>query len=198
MFEIWDFLQPASKFCLYLAMFVAAGGLIFEVLFRRRYRPVLRVARKIRFAGAIMRGDEYELKQLIDRNPALANQQISEMGLATHDESPDNSMFSDRSHGSVMSQGIKMPETGNGNSAITIRDDLSRLDEPLLSSAPSSEAISPLMLAVEFAAWSCVPVLIEAGAVDSAKHKVVSVGPFLSLTDAVYLLSRSDANEKRA
>jgi len=36
MFEIWDFLQPASKFCLYLAMFVAAGGLIFEVLFGRR------------------------------------------------------------------------------------------------------------------------------------------------------------------
>ena len=36
MFEIWDVLQPLTKFCLYLAMFMAAGGLIFEVLFRHR------------------------------------------------------------------------------------------------------------------------------------------------------------------
>ena len=36
MFEIWDILRPLTKFCLYLAMFIAAGGLIFEVLFRRR------------------------------------------------------------------------------------------------------------------------------------------------------------------
>ncbi len=36
MFEIWDLLRPLTKFGLYLAMFLAAGGLIFEVLFRRR------------------------------------------------------------------------------------------------------------------------------------------------------------------
>jgi putative copper resistance protein D len=36
MMEIWDILQPLIKLCLYLAMFGAAGGLIFEVLFRRR------------------------------------------------------------------------------------------------------------------------------------------------------------------
>lgn len=35
MIEIWDVLRPLSKFGLYLAMFLAAGGLIFEVLFRR-------------------------------------------------------------------------------------------------------------------------------------------------------------------
>lgn len=34
MFEIWDILRPLAKFCLYLAMFTAAGGLIFELLFR--------------------------------------------------------------------------------------------------------------------------------------------------------------------
>ena len=36
MMEIWDILRPLTKFCLYLAMFIAAGGLIFEILFRRR------------------------------------------------------------------------------------------------------------------------------------------------------------------
>ncbi len=35
MIEIWDVLRPLSKFGLYLAMFLAAGGLIFEALFRR-------------------------------------------------------------------------------------------------------------------------------------------------------------------
>jgi len=36
MFEIWDILRPLTKFALYLAMFLAAGGLVFEVLFRRQ------------------------------------------------------------------------------------------------------------------------------------------------------------------
>jgi putative copper resistance protein D len=36
MFEIWDVLRPLTKFGLYLAMFLAAGGLIFELLFRRQ------------------------------------------------------------------------------------------------------------------------------------------------------------------
>jgi len=36
MFEIWDILRPLTKFGLYLAMLGAAGGLIFEVLFRHR------------------------------------------------------------------------------------------------------------------------------------------------------------------
>ena len=33
MFEIWDILRPLAKFCLYPAMFLAAGGLIFELVF---------------------------------------------------------------------------------------------------------------------------------------------------------------------
>ena len=33
MFEIWDILRPLVKLCLYPAMFVAAGGLIFELVF---------------------------------------------------------------------------------------------------------------------------------------------------------------------
>ena len=35
MFEIWDILRPLVKLCLYPAMFVAAGGLIFELVFAR-------------------------------------------------------------------------------------------------------------------------------------------------------------------
>mgnify|MGYP003327664785 CR=1 FL=1 len=30
MFELWNILQPLATFCLYLAMFIATGGLIFE------------------------------------------------------------------------------------------------------------------------------------------------------------------------
>ena len=33
MIEIWDILRPLAKFCLYPAMFIAAGGLIFELVF---------------------------------------------------------------------------------------------------------------------------------------------------------------------
>ena len=33
MLEIWDILRPLAKFCLYPAMFIAAGGLIFELVF---------------------------------------------------------------------------------------------------------------------------------------------------------------------
>ena len=33
MFEIWDILRPLVKFALYPAMFIAAGGLMFELVF---------------------------------------------------------------------------------------------------------------------------------------------------------------------
>ena len=53
MFEIWNILQPLATFCLYLAMFIAAGGLIFEILFRRQVPDATRrhVARLIVIAA---------------------------------------------------------------------------------------------------------------------------------------------------
>ena len=53
MFEIWNILQPLATFCLYLAMFIAAGGLIFEILFRRQVPDATRrhVARLIGIAA---------------------------------------------------------------------------------------------------------------------------------------------------
>ena len=59
MFEIWDLLQPLTKFCLYLAMFLAAGGLIFEVLFRHRVpettqRHVSRLISIAAWAGLVL------------------------------------------------------------------------------------------------------------------------------------------------
>jgi putative copper resistance protein D len=53
MFELWNILQPLATFCLYLAMFIAAGGLIFEILFRRQVPEATRrhVARLIGIAA---------------------------------------------------------------------------------------------------------------------------------------------------
>ena len=45
MFEIWDILRPLAKFCLYPAMFLAAGGLIFELVFAAPPGPVWRLSR---------------------------------------------------------------------------------------------------------------------------------------------------------
>jgi putative copper resistance protein D len=53
MFELWNILQPLATFCLYLAMFIATGGLIFEILFRRQVPEATRrhVARLIGIAA---------------------------------------------------------------------------------------------------------------------------------------------------
>ncbi len=61
MFEIWDILRPLTKFCLYLAMFMAAGGVIFEVLFRRfvpevTQRHVSRLIGIAAWAGLVLVG----------------------------------------------------------------------------------------------------------------------------------------------
>ena len=61
MFEIWNILQPLATFCLYLAMFNAAGGLIFEILFRRQVpdatqRHVARLIGISAWAGLVLVG----------------------------------------------------------------------------------------------------------------------------------------------
>ena len=61
MFEIWDILRPLTKFCLYLAMFTAAGGLIFEILFRHHVpattqRHVARLIGVAAWAGLVLVG----------------------------------------------------------------------------------------------------------------------------------------------
>jgi len=61
MFEIWDILRPLTKFCLYLAMCMAAGGVIFEVLFRRfvpevTQRHVSRLVGIAAWAGLVLVG----------------------------------------------------------------------------------------------------------------------------------------------
>ena len=140
-----------------------------------------------------MRGDDAQLDQLLSQNAELVNEEIKEVGIAAHVESLHGSVISDRSHGSAISKGIRMPEARTDDSVIAIEDQ-QNMDEPLLSHRssglrtqpplPTGEAMSLLMLAVEFAAWSCINILIEAGAVDSANTKVCVL--FLSL-DAVYL-----------
>ena len=56
MFEIWDILRPLVKFCLYPAMFIAAGGLIFELVFAAQLADGMKAYLRRLITGAAWAG----------------------------------------------------------------------------------------------------------------------------------------------
>jgi len=56
MFEIWDILRPLVKFCLYPAMFIAPGGLMFELVFAAQLGDDIRTYLRRLITGAAWAG----------------------------------------------------------------------------------------------------------------------------------------------